>query len=81
MPIWLQHWYTMEPYDGNPILERTDPADWAIKNPWHEHLQIQVGLALSRKAFNAARERLGLPRSTEKMIAEKAKRPFIIKFG
>lgn len=68
LPVWLQHWYATEPYSGNCILDRLDPADWAIKNPWHEKWRISITLPLCKRVFAAERKRLGLtpePRGRE----------------
>jgi len=56
----LKHWFRDESYRGNPILDRLDPEDWVIKNPWQK-LHFRVGVALSRRAFNERRKHLGLP--------------------
>jgi hypothetical protein len=61
LPWPLQHWFDEEPYDGNPILDRLDPADWKIDNPWRT-LDLSVHVALSLTAYQARRAALGLPR-------------------
>lgn len=66
LPIWLRHWYSDEPYIGNSILDRLDPADWAINNPWSNvhttgHWTFTICLALSKSAWLRERRRLGLP--------------------
>jgi hypothetical protein len=60
LPIPLQHWYTDEPYTGNSILDRLDPQDWVLKNPWKD-LTLRVTLTLCRTCFHKRRKALGLP--------------------
>jgi hypothetical protein len=59
LPSRLSNWSTDEPYYGNSILDRIDPQDWVLKNPWQE-LNFHVGLALSKRAYHARRKALGL---------------------
>jgi hypothetical protein len=67
LPWPLQHWYDEEPYHGNSILDRLDPEDWVLKNPWapphwrSTGLRLNVGIAHGKIAFNARRKALGLP--------------------
>lgn len=37
MPIPLQHWYMWKSYSGNSILDRVDPMEWVVKNPWDDY--------------------------------------------
>lgn len=60
LPEVIQHWTTIHPYKGNSILQRCDPLDWAIKNPWEENIAFIVDIAISKKTYNTARENLGL---------------------
>lgn len=62
MPWPLQHWFKDHPYHGNSILERLDPEDWKLKDPWHEHLRNTFGVCLSKSAYNERRKALGLPK-------------------
>lgn len=61
LPWQLQHWSNkdLEPYSGNSILNRLDPIDWCLNNPWNK-LTFRVGIAFSKRAFNARRKDLGL---------------------
>lgn len=59
LPWGLQHWYRGQPYVGNPILSRLDPADWALDNPWCA-LDLRVLITLSRTGRAQTRKRLGL---------------------
>lgn len=62
LPWPLQHTYFGEkPYDGNPILDRLDPEDWKLKNPW-EQMDLSIYLPFSKNAVHARRKALGLPR-------------------
>lgn len=62
LPWQLQHFWkhNWEPYTGNSILDRLDPIDWTLNNPWKE-LRLSVGVVLSKRAYSRRRERLGLP--------------------
>jgi len=60
LPWPLRHWYPDEPYRGNSILERLDPEDWILKNPWRG-IGLSLRIAQSRSAYNARRKALGLP--------------------
>lgn len=77
LPWPLQHWYDDHPYHGNSILDRLDPEDWVLKNPWMPEgwrstgLKLEVGISLSKSAYNARRKALGLP---PKVVEETKKR-------
>jgi hypothetical protein len=60
LPWPLQHWTTREPYTGNSILDRVDPQDSRLDNPWR-HLDLSLSIALSRRAYNRLRKEHGLP--------------------
>lgn len=70
LPWPLQHWFTDTPYTGNHILNRLDPEDWHLHNPWMDithrrgGLNLDVGVALSKLAYHARRKTMGLPRKT-----------------
>ncbi len=59
LPWGLQHWYKGAPYYGNSILDRLDPEDWVLSNPWLK-LDLRVMVALSRTAYKERRKRVGL---------------------
>ena len=59
LPWPLQHWITSEPYTGNSILDRIDPQDWKLDNPWR-HLELRISIALSKRAFARLRREYGL---------------------
>jgi hypothetical protein len=61
LPWALQNWYAHEPYTGNSILDRLDPSDWVLDNPWRKE-KMTVYVALSKAAANEMRARLGLPK-------------------
>jgi hypothetical protein len=63
LPEPLQHYEQSEPYAGNPILDRIDPMDWVLEDPWRE-LRLPVRVVLSKSGFNARRRQLRLPRFT-----------------
>lgn len=53
LPELLQHWHSRNDsaYVGNSILNRIDPLEWALHNPW-EDLNFSVKACLSRSAYN-----------------------------
>ncbi|EMM3429826.1 hypothetical protein RRS04_004626 [Klebsiella aerogenes] len=52
LPEVLQHWSNDKDYGGNAILDRIDPAAWAIRDPWSRKFCGTVTLALSKRAMN-----------------------------
>lgn len=68
LPWQLQVYSLDEPYSGNSILSRVDPAEWKLHNPWGNRFArtpqftISVGFALCKNAFHTRRKALGLPR-------------------
>lgn len=62
LPAPLQNTYFGdEPYNGNEILERTDPEDWALDNPWRK-MNLNIHVSFSKSAVHARRKKLGLTR-------------------
>jgi len=59
LPVFLQNFYKEDPYNGNHILNRLDPMDEKIENPW-KNLDLNVCFYLSKRAFNSRRKNLGL---------------------
>jgi hypothetical protein len=60
LPWPLQHWTTHEPYTGNSILDRIDPQDSRLDDPWR-HLDLSISIALSKRAYNRLRKEHELP--------------------
>lgn len=50
LPDVLQHHHLLERYVTNQILNRADPVEWKIKNPWLS-LKLSVLVPLSRRAL------------------------------
>jgi hypothetical protein len=50
LPDVLQHWNLHRPYEGNSILDRIDPLEWAATNPWLK-LHLSVAIFLSKRAL------------------------------
>lgn len=50
LPDVLQHHHLLEPYVTNVILNRADPMEWKVKNPWLS-LKLSVLIPLSRRAL------------------------------
>ncbi len=59
LPWPLRHWSTSEPYTGNSILDRVDPQDWRLDNPWR-HLELRITVALCKREFARLRKEHGL---------------------
>ena len=59
LPWPLQHWTTHEPYTGNSILDRIDPQDSRLDDPWR-HLELGLTISLSKRAYNRLRKEHGL---------------------
>ena len=59
LPWPLQHWTTREPYTGNSILDRIDPQDSRLDDPWR-HLELGLTITLSKRAYNRLRKEHGL---------------------
>lgn len=67
LPWPFQHWTTREPYTGNSILDRIDPQDSRLDNPWR-HLDLSIGISLSKRGYNRLRKEHGLqPRKVERV--------------
>lgn len=49
LPDVLQHW-TRKTHSGNHLLDRVDPMDWALKNPWAK-LGLNVVIMLSKRGL------------------------------
>lgn len=65
LPDVLQHWYRNDRYSGNSILNRLDPMDWKLENPWRS-LHFEVILGLSKHSFNKICKDHGVTRRTPK---------------
>lgn len=59
LPWQLHHWAQEHPYTGNSILDRIDPEEWLLKNPW-DALDFRVFICLSARSLNRRRKALGL---------------------
>lgn len=60
LPDILQHWTTIEHYRGNSILDRLDPLEWAIQNPWAK-LNFNVCVYLSKTGYAEICKEHGFP--------------------
>src|SRR5574341_657131 len=60
LPWPLQQFTTLEPYTGNSILDRIDPQDSRLDDPWR-HLELRITIALSKRAYNQLRKEHDLP--------------------
>lgn len=49
LPDVLQHWSRKE-HSGNHLLDRLDPMDWALRNPWAK-LRLNVVICLSKRGL------------------------------
>lgn len=62
LPDVLRHWnqsHTADNYIGNPILQRIDPMDWVVKNPWN-YLTFDVVIGIGKKYLAKTKKELGL---------------------
>jgi hypothetical protein len=50
LPDVLRHYNLEEKRGGNQLLDRVDPAEWAISNPW-SGLDMRVHIYLSKRGF------------------------------
>lgn len=58
----LRYWQKEKISLANHILDRVDPMDWAINNPW-EWLNLDVRIYLSKSGFNALCKQYGVENS------------------
>ena len=58
LPDVIRHWRKDEPYTGNSILDRIDPMEWAIHNPWRR-MGFVVGIQLSKRGRNRIQKDAG----------------------
>jgi hypothetical protein len=50
LPDVLQHWTSEKPYAGNNILDRLDPLETELSNPWMK-LDLDVNIYLSKRGL------------------------------
>ena len=62
MPDVLRRWTRHVNYTGNSILNRLDPMDCNLEDPWNRKLQFDVILGLSKSTFNKLLKEQGLPK-------------------
>lgn len=55
LPDVLQHWTSEDIRIGNNIIDRLDPMDWHLTNPW-TRLQLEVGVYLGQRALKALKK-------------------------
>ena len=55
LPDVLQNWAYDKRTPGNSILNRIDPMEWALRDPWM-HENFNVGMLLSKTAMNQIRK-------------------------
>ena len=72
LPDVLQHYELCEPYSGNQILDRVDPMEWVVDNPWKK-LKLGIKIVMSKKGFKHRRKLLGLPEFTNWASIERPK--------
>lgn len=58
LPVFLKH-YNMKGYNGNSLLDRLDPVDENVKNPW-DKLNLNVIVPMSKRTFHRLRKEMGL---------------------
>lgn len=60
LPDVLQHWSGKQYSGGNHLLNRLDPLDWVIRDPWQK-MNLDVCVYFSKTAYNELRKKEGLP--------------------
>lgn len=61
LPWQLQHWSIYDRSTGNHLLNRIDPIEWVLENPWCRlHFDLMVGVSLA--TYHKLRKAAGLPR-------------------
>jgi hypothetical protein len=60
VPEIIKNWTMIKPYEGNSILDRLDPVDWKLENPWNK-LKFNILIGLSRQEFNNLLKKYKLP--------------------
>ena len=61
LPWQLRNWTAEHQANGNSILDRMDPKDWVLRNPWRK-LRLAVRVGMSQSGYNDLRKKQGLPR-------------------
>ncbi|TLX16778.1 hypothetical protein [Rhizobium sp. MHM7A] len=69
LPDVLQHYDLAEAPSGNHLLDRIDPMDWALKNPW-QRLNLQVGVPLSKRGLSRIMTKAELPAQLEELVVK-----------
>lgn len=67
LPDVLQHYEISTPYTGNHLLDRIDPLEWALKNPWQD-LNLQVSVPLSKRGLAKIVKDAQLPPDLEEYV-------------
>lgn len=67
LPDVLRGWNVTRPYAGNHILDRVDPLEWAVSNPW-ARLSFDVDIWLSERGMKTLAKAAGreVPSKTAK---------------
>lgn len=61
LPWQLQHWSIYDKSTGNHLLNRIDPMEWVLENPWCR-LQFDLMIGVSLTTYHRMRKAAGLPR-------------------
>lgn len=61
VPEIIENWTSLKPYVGNSILQRLDPVDWLLEDPWKK-LRFNILIGLSRMEFNKLLHKYNMPR-------------------
>ena len=69
LPDVLQHYDLSERYIGNHLLDRLDPMDWALKDPWQK-LDLQVGVPVSKRGLSKLQANAKLPGQLEGLVVK-----------
>jgi hypothetical protein len=58
LPDVLQNWSQLRKGRRNYLLNRVDPMDWKVENPWIRQLPFQLNVFLSKRAMSMLERRL-----------------------
>lgn len=61
LPELIRNWRKYEKEVGNHLINRIDPGEWAIQDPWRNGIDFTVEIWISRGAFNRLRRENDLP--------------------
>ncbi len=67
LPAVLQNWNLYRLYVGNNILDRIDPMEWAVENPWQKE-KFRINVPLSKRGIAQLRKEAKMPELEERFL-------------